>query len=224
MSRTSDPALTHVLPTSGPPRRTQRQRREATIAKLIDAAIGALIDVGFVRATVKEICTRAGVSEGGLFRHFDTRLGLIVAAAENVAQRVVADLEREITTTDLGGQPLANVVSILRDTIRAPNNRVWHELGAAARTDSELRRRLEPSTRRYMHDLHRLVAHLPGMDSLPRDQFDLWLPLLLHLFDGEAIFSVVAPNPQAEDRLLKFVTDLITTPTRQPSPQATMGS
>ncbi len=195
------------------PRRTQQQRREATIGKLIDAAISALIEVGFVRASVKEICARAGVSDGGLFRHFDTRLDLIVAAAETIAQRAITDFEQQVTTAELGEEPLRPVISLLRDSARAPSNRAWHELLAAARTDQELRSRLKPCTRRYIHDVRRVTADLPGMASIPPEQFDLWLPLLLHLFDGEAIFSVVAPNPQAEDRLLDFVTSLALTQT-----------
>jgi AcrR family transcriptional regulator len=193
------------------PRRTQRQRRDATVAKLIDGAITALTELGFVRATVKEICARAGVSDGGMFRHFDTRLDLIIAAAESIAQRTAGDIEHRVATAEVGDQALPVVIAVLRESARSSGNRVWHELLAAARTDDELRRRLEPTTRRYIHDVRRCVARLPGMDAIPPEQFDLWLPLLIHLFDGEAIFSIVAPNPQAEDRLLDFVTNRLLT-------------
>ena len=201
--------LKAIHTTSSPARRTQRQRREATIAKLLDATVAALIDVGYTRASIKEICLRAGVSDGGLFRHFQSRLDLIIAAADHIAERELENIRRQVEKADLGDEPLAVLVPIVRDAVRAPTSRVWRELLAAARTHSELRHRLEPVTRRFMHALRELFAELPGFKKLPRQRFELWLPLLVHLFDGEAIFSVVLPNPEAEDRLLAFVTTLM---------------
>jgi AcrR family transcriptional regulator len=205
-------------------RRTQQQRREGTIAKLIDATIDALAEVGFIRATVKEICARAGVSDGGLFRHFDTRLDLIVAAAERIANDSVADFHRQLAAIPPSDDhPLVTTIRLLRDETRRPRTRVWHELLAAARTDEELRHCLEPATRRYVEQVRDEVAHTPGVVELPPSDTGLWLALLLHLFDGEAIFSEIAPDPESEERLLAFVTQLVLTST-QPTPSAGNGS
>jgi AcrR family transcriptional regulator len=195
------------------PRRTQRERREATIAKLIKAAVDALVEVGFGGASVKEICARAGVSDGGLFRHFDTRLDLIVAAADHIAQHEIADARARIEALPAAEQPLELVIRELRESVRSPRNRVWHELLAAARTHTELRERLEPSARRYIQAVRGLFADLPGVQAISPEHRDVWLALLLHLFDGEAIFAVVAPNPRAEQRLLEFVASLVLTDT-----------
>ncbi|MGB6181142.1 MAG: helix-turn-helix domain-containing protein, partial [Rhodococcus sp. (in: high G+C Gram-positive bacteria)] len=61
-------------------RRTQEQRRTDTIARLLDAAITSLAEKGYAATTVNEVVTRAGVSSGALFRHFPTRLDVMVAA------------------------------------------------------------------------------------------------------------------------------------------------
>ncbi|HEX8953487.1 MAG TPA: helix-turn-helix domain-containing protein, partial [Polyangia bacterium] len=65
------------------PRRTQGERKESTMRKLVDAATEAIIDVGYAEASVQEVCTRAGVSTGGLFRHFASREALMVAVGED---------------------------------------------------------------------------------------------------------------------------------------------
>jgi AcrR family transcriptional regulator len=191
------------------PRRTQRERREATIARLIDATVATLIELGFARASVREICARAGISDGGLFRHFDSRLDLIVVAAEEIARLEVEELEERAGALPEGREGLAQLVRMIRDAARAPRNRVWHELLASARTDAELRERLEPSTRRFVRNAREAFARVPPTAGIPAESRGLWLSLLLHFFDGEAIFTVVAPNPAAEERLLQLVTGLL---------------
>ncbi|MDQ3403638.1 MAG: TetR/AcrR family transcriptional regulator, partial [Actinomycetota bacterium] len=51
--------MSESAPAPKPPRRTQRERREATIGKLVNATIDAISDVGYARASVQEICGRA---------------------------------------------------------------------------------------------------------------------------------------------------------------------
>ncbi len=65
-------------------RRTQEERRETTIRKLLDAATEALIEDGYAAASVQNVCDRAGLSQGALFRHFATREELMVAVGHDV--------------------------------------------------------------------------------------------------------------------------------------------
>ena len=44
--------------------RTQQQRREETVARLLDASIATIIEVGYARASAAVIAKRAGVSGG----------------------------------------------------------------------------------------------------------------------------------------------------------------
>lgn len=59
--------------------RTQQQRREETVARLLQASIDTIIEVGYARASAAVITKRAGVSVGALFRHFET-MGDFMAA------------------------------------------------------------------------------------------------------------------------------------------------
>ncbi|WP_328402991.1 TetR family transcriptional regulator [Nocardia sp. NBC_00403] len=43
--------------------------------------------MGYQRATVQEICGRAGLSAGAMFRQFDSRLHLIARTSEEVFTR-----------------------------------------------------------------------------------------------------------------------------------------
>ncbi|CNT76913.1 TetR family transcriptional regulator [Mycobacterium tuberculosis] len=48
--------------------RTQQQRREETVARLLQASIDTIIEVGYARASAAVITKRAGVSVGALLR------------------------------------------------------------------------------------------------------------------------------------------------------------
>ena len=67
--------------------RTQQQRREDTIARLLDASIETIVEVGYARASAKVIAQRAEVSDGALFRYFPTMGDLMAATAHEAGRR-----------------------------------------------------------------------------------------------------------------------------------------
>ncbi|MGN6609703.1 MAG: TetR/AcrR family transcriptional regulator [Jatrophihabitans sp.] len=190
---------------SAPRPRTQVERREGTRAKLIQATIGAIAEVGYHRASVGEICVRAGVSKGGLFRHFDTRTDLVVAAAEEVGRRHLesfAAIRGPQTTLD-------DELLFVRDRIRSAVNSVWLELLVAARTEPELRDRLAPAITRFYDGIEAAASDEYGGDGVPDDRLRLVVTSVLHLLDGEALLHAVYPRPDLERARLTAVGELV---------------
>ena len=108
--------------------RTQQQRREDTIARLLDACIETIIEVGYARTSAALITKRAQVSDGALFRHFPTMGDLMAATAHEVGRR-----QLEVAATRMADIPtdkpaLGEVLTIIRDLTRNPTNTVIHEL------------------------------------------------------------------------------------------------
>lgn len=184
-------------------RRTQSERRETTIAKLVNATIESLRDVGYGATSVKEVCNRAGLSHGGLFRHFASMHELFVAAAEEVARRQIAQFEDRRPTE------LPAAIRALRDACRSPMNTVWYELLNAARTDENLRRALQPAAELFYQAIRATAARLPGVDALPKDLFDTLIFTLVHVFDGESIARVVLPSPEREERRMDLLVGIL---------------
>jgi len=54
--------------------------------KLLDAAVAAIREKGYVATTVDELCARAGVAKGSFFHHFKDKEALAVAAAHYWSQ------------------------------------------------------------------------------------------------------------------------------------------
>lgn len=189
-----------------PARRTQRDRRDATIERLVDATISALIEVGYHRTSINEICSRAGVSHGGLFRHFATRLDLVEAAYRTAAAGQLAvfierfDDELVDTARARGDDVLEWALRELqRVTSEAPAT-VLHELHAAARTDEELRRRIAPLLIDHLHQVHDKAERHPLAHTFPDGQFRLVLDFFLHAFTGLAVAGAVLPSAEHDDR------------------------
>lgn len=65
-------------------RRTQKERREETSARLVEAAIECLLEQGYAGAGVKEICVRAGVTTGAIQHNFGSKQGLMIAVVRKM--------------------------------------------------------------------------------------------------------------------------------------------
>lgn len=168
------------------PRRTQEQRREQTIARLVDAAIATLAEQGYSGARTAGIAARAGVSEGALFRHFPTRRALLSAAAAEVAQRQVAEF-RERAPGSV--QTPRDIRITLGELVRLGSNRenrTWQELMVASRTDAQLREELRPATELYQREMAITAAQLIGPHVDPPKLIPL-LRVLISFTDGLAL-------------------------------------
>ncbi|MCZ4500256.1 MAG: TetR family transcriptional regulator [Marmoricola sp.] len=180
-------------------RRTQAERSAATVAALVDATIETIADLGYHRASLGEICTRAGVSKGGLFRHFDSRLDLVVAAAGEVGRRHLDGFR------SLGDAPVGELLAFARSRARARINAVWFELLIAARTDTALREHLTPVAIWLYDSIEELaLASTPAGDVDP-ELVRLAATSVVHMFDGEAVIRSVLPRPELEEARLAGV-------------------
>ncbi|MBS2030526.1 MAG: TetR/AcrR family transcriptional regulator [Deltaproteobacteria bacterium] len=187
-------------------RRTQQERREATIRKLLDATTEALIDQGYADASVQEICERAGISQGGLFRHFASREALMVAVGRDVGEQLLQQYRREFESLRSERDPLRLGLELVRKTCRSRLNQAWYELAMAARTRPRLRKALAPLTARYHADIGALARELlPELALALGPTFDAMVGLIVAVFDGEAWRRFVLRDAAGDDARLELL-------------------
>jgi AcrR family transcriptional regulator len=180
-------------------RRTQAERREATIRKILDAAVESLVESGYAGPSMQLVATRAGVSIGGLFRHFPTREALMVAAAEDAMRQILDRYARAFAALQPVEDSLVLALRLLRDTTRSRINQVWLELVHACRTDAALRKALKPLAKRYADEIERLArALLPDLAVALGDDFPLLVDTVISVFDGEQLHRFVHGRPELE--------------------------
>ncbi|HWF29412.1 MAG TPA: TetR/AcrR family transcriptional regulator [Mycobacterium sp.] len=190
--------------------RTQQQRREETVGRLLEACIASIIEVGYARASAAVITKRAGVSVGALFRHFETMGDFMAATASEVLRRQVESFIKQVAEIPADRPALEAALTILRDITSSPTNAVLYELMIAARTDEKLNAHLGEVLTQYAAKILDAARTLPGAESIPEETFPVLVALLTNVFDGAAIVRGVLPEPDLEERRIALLTALIT--------------
>jgi AcrR family transcriptional regulator len=189
--------------------RTQQQRREETIARLLEASIDTIIEVGYARASAAVIARRAKVSDGALFRHFATMGDFMAATAHEVLRRQLELFAKEVAQIPAEKPTSEAVLTILRDVTGNPTNTVMYELLVAARTDEKLRTTLQDVLNEYATRIYDLGRSLPGADRIPPDSLAALVAVLTNTFDGAAIVRAVLPQPEIEASRIALLTSVL---------------
>jgi AcrR family transcriptional regulator len=189
--------------------RTQQQRREETVGRLLEASIASIVEVGYARASAAVISKHAGVSVGGLFRHFETMGDFMAATASEVLRRQVETFTKRVAEIPADKPALEAALTILRDITSGPTNAVIYELMIAARTDQKLNAHLRDVFGQYIEKIYDAARALPGADDIPEETFPVLVALMTNVFDGAAIIRGVVPDPDIEERRIQVLTALI---------------
>lgn len=190
-----------------PPRRTQAQRRAATQSALLDATLDCLVDLGYSGTTTTEVCRRAGVSQGALFRYFPTKADLLTAAVEVMYGRLFDAYREGLEEVADADDRVEAAVRLLWQTFQRDDLLAALELYVAARTDEELRGAL---TRLEAPHEDRTVA-LAGelfADAADHDLFRPGIQLILDAVQGAAVRAVALKDHHDIERELELLTAL----------------
>lgn len=90
--------MTHVPPGPGAPESPRRRDPKATRDRLVRAAVELFTAQGYHACTTPEIAARAGVAEGTIYRHFNSKEHLL----NEVYREAVRQLQHDIVNTPRG--------------------------------------------------------------------------------------------------------------------------
>lgn len=167
-------------------RRTQRERRESARARLLDATVECLVELGWTGTSTTEVARRAGLSRGAQQHHYRTKSELVAAAAEHLLRRQQVEFEQAFAALPPDRRDAASALDLLWEVYRGPTFTALLELGVAARTNPDLRRHCaeipERVTSVVIETFHRLFPDAPHQDIMPTV-----LRGLVALFSGLAL-------------------------------------
>jgi len=177
-----------------PVRRTQAERSAATQARLLEATVASLVEVGYARTTTTAIADRAGVSRGAQMHHYPSKAELVAAAIEYLADRRAEQLRVEAARLPEGRDRVKRVLDLLWESHRGPLFQAAVELWVAARTDAELRERLVPVEAKLAAGIYELSRELFGEDVASAPKFALRLSMALTTMQGLTLVNVHSPR------------------------------
>jgi AcrR family transcriptional regulator len=146
-------------------REPQQERSRATRARLLEAAIACLAELGYHASTVAVVAERAGVSRGATQHHFPTRDDLFTAALEHVTHVRAEQLRRELDELPGKRPSTADVVELTFALYSGQLFRAALALWVAAASEPSLREQIVPLEARIGREIHRVVVGLLDVDE-----------------------------------------------------------
>jgi AcrR family transcriptional regulator len=141
-------------------RRTQEERSADTRARLLDATIASLSELGYAHTTTTEIADRAGVSRGAQLHHFPTKAELFTTAVEHLFELRHAEFRAAFASLPATAERGPRAIELLWWMMEGPTFHAWLELVVAARTDPELRTQMQALAQRFAENVQRTFREL----------------------------------------------------------------
>jgi AcrR family transcriptional regulator len=129
--------------------RTNAERSAATRARLLDATIDCLIELGWSGTSTTEVVRRAGVSRGAQVHHYPTKEDLVVAAVEHLCTRRMGEYRAAIERLPAHERTPAASIDLLWTVWSGPTLEAWLEIVLACRTQPALRTRFVEFEHRF---------------------------------------------------------------------------
>jgi AcrR family transcriptional regulator len=148
-------------------RRTQEQRRAETRAKLLDATIESLIEVGYAATTTRAVAQRAGVSSGAQTHHFPRRIDLVGAAVERLVEQRLVAMRADVAALPRERTAVGDLLDVLWADFSGVLFKVFVKLWIAADDDAELYERLVPLERVIARAIAESIAELSTGIEVP---------------------------------------------------------
>ena len=186
-------------------RRTQEERSATTRARLLDATIECLSELGYGGTTTTEIADRAGVSRGAQLHHFPTKAELVTTAVEHLFERRTEEFRAAFAALPSSVDRHSAAIDLLWSSVSGRPFDAWLELLVAARTDAELRKTVAAISARFGENVERTYRELFPEPSAPNPIFQLAPFFTFALLEGLALARI----PRADDPRIPAAIDLL---------------
>ena len=174
-------------------RRSNEERSAETRARLLDATVECLLEIGYANTTTTEVADRAGVSRGAQLHHFPTKEELVLAALEHLFARREAEFRAAFARIPDGADRPAAALELLWSIIDSGSFHAWLELAVAGRTDARLGRRIRELGARTARIVDRTFRELFPPPKTANPFFDVAPRFAFALLQGLALDRLLVP-------------------------------
>lgn len=159
------------------------RNREATTARLLDAAAEVFAEVGLGAASVEAICERAGFTRGAFYSNFASKNELFLRLAARVSHERTAAVRERVMSLEQPLDPyrVEDLVRVLGDVTEDTFEvLLFTEIAAQAMRDAELGAMLQAENERMTDQVAQIIAMIADRGDIrlriaPRDAARLLL-------------------------------------------------
>ena len=192
-----------------PAKLTQQQRRENSRRKLVNATIESLIELGYSQTSIQEVCNRAQLSKGALFRLFSSRTELMIASCAHIYKDLVTHYNKRFEKLGNSADPIKSGLILIRENFAHPKFQAAMELQVAARTDKALAEGISP----ILKNNHQAIVTL-SVDLFPEyaktyPDFESIISSVVLIFEGEVFESGLYRNVKEEGARMDFIERIV---------------
>ena len=179
------------------PRGPNAERRAATRAKIMEAAVRCLAEFGYAATSTPLVAKMAKVSRGSLLHQFPTKVDLILAVATHAARAQGAVIREALETTPPGRDRFLHGVDAIWAALRRPASVALMEVMIAARSDAELAERYPGFAGALEESMHRARRRMAaGLGAEDRaEEVDVMSHLTLVALRGLAMETLFVGRP-----------------------------
>ncbi len=183
----------------------QAQKSASTRNQIVEAAIKAFVKLGYANTTTTHIAQIAGLSRGAMLHHFPSKMDIVEAAVEHLHAKRLTAFRRSATQLPENADRVKMAVEAYWQHVQHPMFVAFFELSVAARTDTELRKILQPVQKEFAATWYQMAHDLfPEWDG-KQEAFDLALDLSEYIMEGIAVSYMTHHSPKRVERLLEYL-------------------
>lgn len=197
--------------TSGTRRRSQEERSAGTRAKVIEAAISSLYEVGYAATTTGKVASRAGVSRGAMTHQFPNKVDLMEAVVTWVYEDELREYDRLLTAQSPRGA-LRRFPWLTWTVLSRPSAIAVVEIMMASRSDAAMAERL--GARQSQIESHALaklgeLRRSAGIaDPAPRNSRAVQR-LVVAAVRGLAIEALFTPDRREIEKAVELLSEIL---------------
>jgi len=148
------------------------ERVSATRARLIDAAINALAEIGYHRTTFVEVSRRSELSRGAIHHHFESIPDLMAAVTRDISRRIQENLSAGLQTLPSGADQFDLGIDLMWQQMQEPAFRALNQIRCALATDPVLEAAVQDDVRGVWEWLQQRTLSIVTTDGKKSKQID----------------------------------------------------
>ena len=182
------------------PRGPNAERRAATRAKIMEAAVRCLAEFGYAATSTPLVAQLAKVSRGSLLHQFPTKVDLILGVAEYASRARGAVVREKLAPYPDGPERFLQGVDAVWASLQTPAAIALMELTIATRSEPELAARYPEFADDLDAQLHRSRRRMAEYLGVPErtQEIDSLAHLTRAAINGLAMDSVFIGRPTAD--------------------------